>query len=182
MSRAIVNQAYMSVGRNVMYSKSLFLESENFDNEKHLTSGDDDLLIQSINDKTQIDVNLDSKSFVISKPKTSFKSWWNQKLRHYSTSTHYKISNQLFLGFYHFSHGLFWLSSVVLLFSQFRVLALITIGLTLFIKSVFLQFFGRVFKISRIILCLWPILEVSLILLQFGLGLNGTFKKQNTWQ
>jgi len=182
MSRAIIQKAYMSVGRNVMYSKSLFLEYENFDNEKHLTSGDDDLLIQNIKDKNQIDVNLDPRSFVFSQPKTDFKSWWNQKLRHYSASTHYKTSSQLFLGMFHLFHGLFWLSFIYLLFSQFITFALLIVGITFLIKSILMLCNARIFKISRSIIWLWPILEVSLIFLQYGLGLHGTFKKQNSWQ
>ena len=182
MSRAIIQKAYMSVGRNVMYSKSLFLESEDFENEKHLTSGDDDLLIQNIKDKKQIDVNLDPKSFVFSQPKTDFKSWWNQKLRHYSTATQYKTSSQFFLGTFHLFHALFWLCLICLLFSQFRAFALLMVGITFIIKSIFIYSNSRIFKISKSIIWLWPILEVSLIILQLGLGLHGTFKKQNSWQ
>ncbi|MBQ0741429.1 transmembrane family-2 glycosyl transferase, partial [Aquimarina celericrescens] len=78
--------------------------------EKQLTSGDDDLLIQNIEDKSQITVCLKPESFVLSQAKISWIAWWKQKLRHYSTAVHYNTKSQLFLGTYHFSQLVFWIS------------------------------------------------------------------------
>ncbi|WP_019038193.1 glycosyltransferase [Psychroflexus tropicus] len=182
MSQAVQGNAYMSVGRNVLYSKSLFLISENFENEKHLTSGDDDLLIQNIKDKKQITVSLAAETFIESQPKTNFTAWWKQKLRHYSSADYYSLSNKLFLGVFHGCQGLFWLSFTVLMFSEYMPLSLIIVSSTLLLKSVLMKYLFRIFKISNRYLWLWPILEICLMLLQLGLGINGRFKKHNSWQ
>lgn len=182
LSKALQNKAYMSVGRNVMYQKSLFLTSENFENEKHLTSGDDDLLIQNIKDKSKITVSLNPDSFVISQPKTTWSSWWKQKLRHYSTASHYKPSSQLFLGYYHAFHGLFWLSFLILNFSDLSRLGFSFFLIALVVRSVLLVNYAKVLKVSKSVLFIWPILEAYLLLLQLGLGINGKLKKQKTWQ
>lgn len=182
ISKAIENKAYMSVGRNVMYTKQLFLDNENFENEKHLISGDDDMLIQNIEDPSKITVSLNSDSFVLSQPKRNWKSWWKQKLRHYSTSYHYKSSSQLFLGLYHFFHALFWVSFLLLIFSQFPEIAFGAFMLTILFKSILMRFYAKILKVSKPVLFLWPILEACLLLFQLGLGLSSRFKKQSTWQ
>ncbi|SDG54766.1 glycosyltransferase [Psychroflexus sediminis] len=182
LSQAIDNKAYMGVGRNVMYTKNLFLDSENFENEKHLTSGDDDLLIQQISDKSTITVSLSSDSFVISQPKTSWRSWWKQKLRHYSTAPYYKPTNQLFLGLYHISHAVFWLTCVLLLFTHFSKIAAVILVIYVICKSLLIVNYGKTLKVSKSVLFIWPILEACLLCLQIGLGVNSRFKKQKSWQ
>ncbi|WP_317164157.1 glycosyltransferase [Psychroflexus aurantiacus] len=182
LSKAIENKAYMSVGRNAMYSKRLFLDSENFKNETHLTSGDDDMLIQNMKDLSGITVSLNADSFVLSQPKTDWKSWWRQKLRHYTTAYHYRSSHQLFLGLYHVSHALFWVSFLILLFSRFSGIALGVFAATLLIKSIFIGIYAKILKASKPVLFIWPILEACLLFLQLGLGIGGKFKKQQSWQ
>ncbi|MFO7746079.1 MAG: glycosyltransferase [Psychroflexus sp.] len=182
LAQAIDNKAYMSVGRNVMYTKELFLKSEKFDNEKDLTSGDDDLLIQNIEDKSNISVCLIPESFVLSKPKVSWSAWWKQKLRHYSTAAHYDTKSQLFLGTYHFSHLIFWIGFLILAFSKYSKTVLMIFVVSILIKSLFMIAYMRVLKVSKEVLFLWPILEVSLLLLQLGLGIQGKLQKQKTWQ
>lgn len=182
LSKAIDNKAYMSVGRNVMYSKKLFLESENFENERHLTSGDDDLLIQNIKDKSQITINLESNSFVTSQPKSTWGFWWKQKQRHYTTAPLYDRSSQSFLGMYHLAHALFWFCILLLAFSSFSRLTAEILGIVIFLKTLLLLFFAKLFKVGKPILLIWPILEVSLLLFQSCIMLSGQFKNQNTWK
>jgi len=182
LTQAIKNKAYMSVGRNVMYSKDLFLKSENFDNEKQLTSGDDDLLIQNIGDKSQITVCLKPESFVLSQAKISWIAWWKQKLRHYSTAVNYNTKSQLFLGTYHFSQLVFWISFLILAFSQYSETVLMILFVALIVKSLSIISYARVLKVSKQVLLLWPILEACLLILQLSLGIQGKFQKQKTWQ
>jgi len=180
--RAIEGKAYMSVGRNVMYQKSIFLESENFEKERGLTSGDDDLLIQNIKDKSKISLCLNPESFVLSQPKTTWKSWWKQKQRHYSTSPFYDKSSQLFLGGYHFSQFLFWSTFLILCLSKEWMLALFIFGIAIVAKSLITVQFEKVFKVPKSVLWIWPILEASLLILQMGIGISGIFQKQKSWQ
>ncbi len=181
LSRAIAGKAYMSVGRNVMYTKAFFLANENFENESHLTSGDDDLLIQNVKEESKITVNLNPKSFVLSQPKKTWKSWWNQKLRHYSTAPHYSNNSQIYLGLYHLSQALFWFGFLILIFSEYSKAVLFIVLISITIKSVFIGSYAKLLKVSKAVLFIWPILEASLLGLQLGLGINGRLKKQKTW-
>jgi glycosyltransferase involved in cell wall biosynthesis len=182
MYRAIEGKAYMSVGRNVMYEKSIFLESEDFENEIDLTSGDDDLLIQNIKDKSKINLCLNPERFVLSQPKTTWKSWWKQKQRHYSTSPSYDKSSQLFLGGYYFYQFLFWSTFFILCLSKERLLALFIFGIVIVAKSLITVQFEKLFKVPRAVLLIWPNLGASLLILQIGTEISGIFQKQKSWQ
>ena len=180
--RAIEGKAYVSVGRNVIYKKSIFLESENFENEIDLTSGDDDLLIQNIKDKSKINLCLNPESFVLSQSKTTWKSWWKQKQRHYSIFPSYDKSSQIFLGGYYFSQFLFWSTFFILCLSKEWILALLIFGIVIIAKSLITVPFEKVFKVPKSVLWIWSTLEASLLILQMGIGINGIFQKQKSWQ
>ena len=181
-SKAIQNQAYMAVGRNVMYRKSTFLESENFEFEHKLRSGDDDLLIQNIKDKSKINVSLDNNSFVLSRPKLTWTSWWKQKQRHYTTAPHYQWSFQLFLGAYYAFHCIFWLSFILLYLSSYSLLSLSAFWIYLLGSTFIWIYFAKLFKVSWSVMAIWPILQLTLLMLQTCMGLQSLFRKQTTWQ
>lgn len=100
--------AYMGVGRNLGYTKSVFTKSNGFKTHKHLLSGDDDLLINQISEQIPIQCCIEPKSFVQSKPENTFKSWIQQKRRHYTTAPFYKLKHQFMLGFQFFVKFMFW--------------------------------------------------------------------------
>lgn len=181
-SMAIQHKAYMGVGRNIMYRKSTFLESENFTLEYHLTSGDDDLLVQKILEKSKITVCLHPDSFVLSKPKRRWASWWKQKQRHYSTANHYQFSHQMYLGAYHVFQLIFWISCIALIFSSYHVISLSIFILYLAISSLIWLYFAKLFKVSRSVIGIWPILGFSLLIFQTSMGMQSFFQKQTTWQ
>jgi glycosyltransferase involved in cell wall biosynthesis len=100
--------AYMGVGRNLGYSKSIFKALQGFKRHEHLLSGDDDLLINEASGRYPIDISLDPKTFVESLPKTNFRTWIRQKQRHMTTAPYYKLKHRLLLGFQFFLRFLFW--------------------------------------------------------------------------
>jgi len=100
--------AYMGVGRNLGYTKSVFTQSDGFKTHRHLLSGDDDLLINQVSGQVPIQCCIEPKSFVESKPENTFKSWIQQKRRHYTTAPSYKLKHQLMLGFQFFIKFMFW--------------------------------------------------------------------------
>ncbi len=100
--------AYMGVGRNLGYTKSVFTQSDGFKTHKHLLSGDDDLLINQVSGQIPILCCLEPESFVLSKPKSTFQSWIQQKRRHYTTAPLYKLKHQILLSFQFFIKFAFW--------------------------------------------------------------------------
>ncbi len=109
---------YMGVGRNLFYSMATFDESDKMTTHLDLLSGDDDLFISSLPDKTRFEVSLDPDSFTISEPKKSLLAFFQQKQRHISTSIRYKPKTRLWLTVLHASHiGSYILALAMLFYS-----------------------------------------------------------------
>ncbi|GAB5556618.1 MAG: glycosyltransferase [Schleiferiaceae bacterium] len=100
LSAALWGMPYMGVGRNMGYTSELFFKHKGFVRHMHIPSGDDDLFIQSAATKENVTVVLDRDSHTLSDPKESFADWFQQKRRHYSTSSEYKFIHRLWLGLY----------------------------------------------------------------------------------
>jgi cellulose synthase/poly-beta-1,6-N-acetylglucosamine synthase-like glycosyltransferase len=117
MSYAKNRLAYMGVGRNMAYSKKLWEEVDGFKNHYHIASGDDDLFIKDVSKKNNTTINMDPKSYIYSDPKTTWTSWINQKARHFTTATEYKLINKLFLGIFPLTLFMMYFIFVILLFN-----------------------------------------------------------------
>jgi glycosyltransferase involved in cell wall biosynthesis len=106
---------YMGVGRNLGYHKSLFLEKRGFNDSSGLASGDDDLLVNEIANAQNTGIEIHPNSFIYSVAPNSWSQYYQQKIRHLSTSFHYKWSTQFWLGLLAVSHFTFYVSFVLLL-------------------------------------------------------------------
>jgi glycosyltransferase involved in cell wall biosynthesis len=107
-SYASAGLAYMGVGRNLSYKKSLFFNQKGFSSFNHLPGGDDDLFINKAATPTNVAISIDPQTFTLTIPPTTWKQWKNQKERHYSTPRYYKPIHKLLLGLYAFSSFCFY--------------------------------------------------------------------------
>lgn len=117
-SFALAGKPYMGVGRNLSYKRSLFYRHKGFINHYHISSGDDDLFINSAATKTNTRIQIDPGSHVFSEPKRTVKSWITQKRRHFTTGRFYKTSNKYLLGSQALSAVLYYASFTGLLIMQ----------------------------------------------------------------
>ncbi len=108
---------YMGVGRNLAYTKSLFFEVGGFKKHYHIQSGDDDLFVQDAARRKNTGVALDAETFVYSIPKKTWRGWFKQKQRHYTTASKYRLINKLFLGIFPSSMIFMLISFFILLFN-----------------------------------------------------------------
>lgn len=108
LSYALAGQAYMGVGRNLSYKKAVFLRHKGFSAHGNIPGGDDDLFINMAAKKNNVGINVDPKSFTLSRPVETWEDWRKQKNRHYTTSKYYKGSHKFLLGFYALSQLLFY--------------------------------------------------------------------------
>ena len=127
LGMALARKPYMGVGRNLAYRKETFFAQKGFASTLHLTSGDDDLMVNkaSNNHNTRIEIAPDSITW--SEPKTTFRNWLFQKERHLSASTYYKDSSKLRLFLEPFMRGLFYLT-LILAFIFGNLITMITAG------------------------------------------------------
>lgn len=97
---ARLGNPYMGVGRNLSYTKSLFLNNKGFHTHQQVTGGDDDLLVNRLATKKNTAVVLGADAITMSGPKPTWREFLHQKLRHLSVGRHYKFSNKLTLSLF----------------------------------------------------------------------------------
>lgn len=115
LSFSMAGNPYMGVGRNLAYKKSSFFNNKGFASHYHIESGDDDLFINEIATDKNTAVELSPESFTESRVKKDFKGWADQKRRHLTTWTSYKLSDRIRLGIYPLAQIFFWLSFIALM-------------------------------------------------------------------
>lgn len=115
ISLALAGSAYMGVGRNMMYRKSLFFDNKGFHSHQGILGGDDDLFVNEVATSDNAAVCINTDSFVYSAPKTTWKEWYWQKRRHLFVGKQYRFKNKVILGVLSFSHILSWLLFLILL-------------------------------------------------------------------
>jgi Glycosyltransferases, probably involved in cell wall biogenesis len=116
LSFALAGMPYMGVGRNLAYTKQLFLDNKGFSSHHHIMSGDDDLFINQVANARNTAVVIDEKAFTYSTPKKTRVEWHFQKKRHLSTGKYYKLKHKILLGIYSMSHVLVWMLPVSFMF------------------------------------------------------------------
>ena len=112
MGMAIAQKPYMGVGRNMAYRKQIFFNQKGFASSLHLTSGDDDLMVNkaATSKNTRVEISPDSVTW--SEPNTTYKAWFVQKERHLSVSSYYKGSSKFLLSLEPITRGLFYASII----------------------------------------------------------------------
>lgn len=121
LSFALFGKPYMGVGRNLAYKKELFFQNKGFASHSLLNSGDDDLFIQQVSNKSNTVVEFSTQSHTRSVAHTTFGEWFMQKKRHLTTGPHYKPSMKFWLMLEPLSRLLFWVSGILLLVFEFNL-------------------------------------------------------------
>jgi glycosyltransferase involved in cell wall biosynthesis len=167
MSWSNRGQAYMGVGRNLSYTRSMFLGQNNFSQYMHIPGGDDDLFIQNALSAYKARVLLHPNAFTFSPAKSGVVQWKQQLRRHMSTAAFYPFLPKFLLGLWGATSILYWLAVCVLPFFSFLWSPMI-LGV-LSARFVFFQLFMQIgsFRLGKWWMALLtPILEPLLLLLQ----------------
>lgn len=112
LSFALLGNPYMGVGRNMAYRRSLFMEAKGFNNLLHITGGDDDLFVNQHAKGSTTAVSIGEGSRVYSFPKTTWKSFFRQKIRHLSVGKYYKSGHKFLLGIFALSWLVTWFAAI----------------------------------------------------------------------
>lgn len=116
LSFALLGIPYMGVGRNLAYRRSGFLEVKGFNNFLKITGGDDDLFVNQHATRKNTVVCLGDESVVTSFPKTTFRSFFTQKVRHLSVGKYYRFGHRIMLGLFTLTWLLTWFIGIPLAF------------------------------------------------------------------
>ena len=117
-SMARVGMPYMGVGRNLAYRKSLFEKTGGFKKHLDLASGDDDLFVSETATKWNVATCLDPETFVFSDGKKTWRDYFQQKGRHFSTGKRYPWVSKMALGIAALSHSLHYFLTLYLLITE----------------------------------------------------------------
>lgn len=112
MSFGLWKKPFMAVGRNLCYRKSFFMEVKAFKGLWHIQGGDDDLFVNQFATGRNTSIVLDPKANTTSIPKENLKEYLNQKKRHLHAGKYYANEDKQKIGFYSFSHALFWIGGI----------------------------------------------------------------------
>ena len=115
LSAAARGKAYMGVGRNMAYRKSIFWDDKARHSHEDLRSGDDDLLVNALPKASLAQPVTDPDTFVFSKGPGQWTKWWKQKIRHHTTSFRYSGRSKFYLASRGALQLTFWFLIAVLL-------------------------------------------------------------------
>ena len=181
LSYALVGFAYMGVGRNMAYKKSLFFENKGFAKHLHIPSGDDDLFIQEVGNKDNVAVEIVNDAHTTSTVIESWKDWSYQKRRHITTAPLYKTKFKVLLVVYPYAQFFFWTTIIILLVLKAPITITTTIlGLKL-LTSYLINY--KPMKQLNTIDLYWihPIYEIMYLLVQGIFVLLNLFNKPKNW-
>jgi len=121
---ALKKRPYMGVGRNLAYKKSLFFKNKGFANHAGIDSGDDDLFIMEVANKSNTVVEYRHEAHTLSVPRKSYTTWTRQKRRHLSTSKFYRKSVKTLLSIEPISRAIVYLLFILTII--FKIIPLIS--------------------------------------------------------
>ncbi len=182
LSLALAGKAYMGVGRNLSYRKSLFFGQKGFSSHYTVHSGDDDLFVNSVATKTNTQIEISKASHTISAAKRSFSDWFTQKRRHFTTGRHYSKKSRRALMWYGLSKVLFYSFAVVLIIMNYNLLIILA-GLLLYLASLLMVFRKAAIELDETDLSIVsPVLDLFMTFINPLLYFSTLIVKPEKWK
>lgn len=181
VASAAVGRPYMGVGRNLSYSKTLFLSKKGFLGYQDLVGGDDDLFVNKhaigSNTKLAIGQECTTTSF----PKTTWSQYLTQKLRHLSVGKHYSTKSKIILSVFALTWIMSWILFPFLFFTGNNVaLPLGLFGSRIILMGVVFALFLKKTSSKFNLLGLF-FLDFMFVLYYFVTGTRALLAKQVKW-
>jgi glycosyltransferase involved in cell wall biosynthesis len=189
LSYALAGLPYMGVGRNLAYTKDIFLRNKGFNTHLKIVGGDDDLFVNANANAKNTAICIHKDAQILSYPKTTWKSWRIQKNRHLSVGKFYKKKHIAILGWQNMAHSFFWIAlpfallSFLLQFPQVEVIHWILAGIVLF-RLVFwamIQYFNTKKLKCETSYVSWWLFDCVYVFFIVFLGIKAFFRKPEQW-
>jgi glycosyltransferase involved in cell wall biosynthesis len=181
LSFAARGLAYMGVGRNLAYRKQLFYKHNGFIAHYRIGSGDDDLFINKVANRSNTAVMIHPDSFTVSEPERQAGKWITQKRRHLTTGLYYRLWHRILLGFYASTTFTTWLLSILLVSLQWSSLPVILIFIVRLISQYIVFFRASGHLKERDLIPFLPVLEFILMFVNIGVVVANLFKRPVRW-
>lgn len=179
---ALLRNPYMGVGRNLAYRKSFFLEKKGFNNFLSVTGGDDDLFVNQHSNAKNTTIQYHPQAQVYSLPKTTWTSFFYQKIRHLAVGKRYKFQHRLLLGVFAMTWILTWFTGLALIvadLTNFWIPAALILRIVLLIMTVrtLTRRAGLTFELWTI-----PLLDFLYTFYYISTGLAASLTKKIRWR
>ena len=182
LSAALNNNAYMGVGRNLAYTKTLFFDTKGFAAHMHVLSGDDDLFVNKNATPYNTVIEMHPETFTHTDAKTSISGWFRQKKRHFGVGKFYKKRHKRMLSLDAISGFLFYILFALCLIFNFE--PWLAFGLFIFRLMIQLVVYNKLFKRLDGKYLLWylPFFDMLYYIYINTFALLGTFLKTTQWK
>ena len=181
-SWAKLGQPYMGLGRNMAYKREEFFNVNGFIDHMQIRTGDDELFINQAANGKNTTIAYTPESFFISKPKTSFSEFFNQKRRQIATADYFKSADQFKLGLFYGSQLLFIITAAILFAFQFEWIIVLSIFLGRYLIAWIVVGFSAGKLKENDIKWWFPIVEIVLIFTQVNAYFTNLFSKPIQWK
>jgi len=184
LSAAIGSNAYMGIGRNLAYTKSLFFRCKGFASHLHILAGDDDLFVNrnATPDNTTIEIHPDA--FTFSESKVTLGGYYRQKKRHMGVGGLYRNKHRRMLSLEAITGFLFYLTLSMAIFFRKEPYIFILAGaylLRLIIQVIVYYQSAKKLTGTGLVWSL-PIYDLLYNIYLIVFGLIGTFIKTTRWK
>ena len=180
LSWAMKGRPYMGVGRNMLYSRRLFLEANPYQGHEGIPYGDDDLWVQQASRLTTVNVNFEKAAHVYSDPPISWSQWIKQKHRHLSAGHHYSHASLWQPGIYGMALIMHWLLLPLFLPIAFDSLMFTVLVIGLAVRWDTYRRWAR--QLGDMDTAWWyPLLDIGYALYLAGMGIFTSVVKKKTW-
>ncbi len=182
LSAALNNNAYMGIGRNLAYTKTLFFSSKGFASHMHVISGDDDLFVNQNATPYNTAIEINPDAFVFSSAKTSLAGLYMQKKRHMGVGSLYKGRHRRMLSFDALSGLLFY--PLFMLCIVLNIEPLWVLGVFILRWVIQLVIYKNIFKKLLAAAQLWylPLIDFVYYIYISVFGLIGTLSRTKQWK
>lgn len=179
---ARAGKPYMGVGRNLCYTKDIFFKVGGFKNHYSIASGDDDLFVNQVATSRNTIIVNNPDAHTVSEPKKSWKDWFAQKRRHFTTTPYYKQSHKNML--------MLWPLSFLFMLAGYTTAMVFQTGMLLVSGILLVRYITQIITLhkvsvrlnqSRDLVWLAPFLEIHLHTLNLGLYITNLVRKPKKW-
>lgn len=182
LSAALNGEAYMGIGRNLAYTKTLFFSNKGFASHMHVLSGDDDLFVNQNATPDNVEIEIHPDTYTRSDAKETLRAYYWQKKRHMGVGKLYKNRDRRFLSFDAVSGFFFYVLLIYLAIVWFMPYLLL--GVFIFRLLFQILIYNKIYKKLRSADLLWylPFFDVIYYMYLNLFGLIGTFTKTKQWK
>ncbi len=172
---------YMGVGRNLSYTSVLYYDNGGFTSHMKIASGDDDLFVNEVATKENIEICFSPDTFTYSSPKRTWKTWMFQKKRHISTAKWYKPKHKFLLANYYIFNLFFWILTFICFLLLDWKIPLLLVTFRFLVQFITIGKGAAKLKEKNLIPFI-PLLEFFLIFAQMTIFISNSISKPSRWK